>query len=145
MKVSDFGLSRSGRCVCVTFPSQYPISSVHQFYTLVFVSTTFQLCFPIVFPFHLPGSTFCLFTFHHSFLTSPGHFPLSLHLVSPTSSLLAAAFSPHPPFCCVSKSANIFCNPDQHTLLKPMQSCNLWSFWAAHSFWAWSVLWRSKM
>lgn len=80
--MSDFGLSRSGRCVCVTFLSQYPISSFHQFYTLVFVPTTLQLCFPIVFPFHLPGSTFCLSISTIPFLLSLALSPLSLYLLS---------------------------------------------------------------
>lgn len=80
--MSDFGLSRSGRCVYVTFLSQHPIFSFHQFYTLVFVPITLQLCCPIVFPF-LPGSTFCLSTFHHAFLTSSGSFPTSLCILFP--------------------------------------------------------------
>lgn len=45
--MSDFGLSRSGTCVCVTFPSQYPISSDDQFYTSVFVPTSSSSAFPL--------------------------------------------------------------------------------------------------
>lgn len=109
--MSDFGLSRSGRCVCVTFLSQYPISSFYQFYTLVFVPTTLQLCFTIVFPFHLLGSTFCLSTFHHPFLTFLA-LPPSLCIFFPTPKAPGCSFLSTSPFCCASMSANLFCNPD---------------------------------
>lgn len=92
VKVSDFGLSRSGSHVCVTFLSQFYISSL--------------LCTSVFLPHHSPALLFLCFLPAFIYLAQSSASPLSnipfllpsspfpfLPLLSPASNLLAAATS----------------------------------------------------
>jgi len=136
VKVSDFGLSRSGRYVCVTSRSQSYISSFNLFCTSVFLPTILQLCF---------SSVFCLFVSSVWLHFLPLHFPLSLSYFprhfSTSLLLLARTSSPGcsflstSPFCYAAVSPYTFPNLDEHILVckrtfLPVEThaeCNLWS------------------
>lgn len=132
VKVSDFGLSRSGRYICVAFLSRFPIAFVSFFCTFVYLPhdspALLFLCLLLSFiclaqppsSFHHPFPT----TFIPVVLSSCCFFP---HLQAPACSLLSTGqfclllCHPHtfPGSTNIKLSGKVF-----FCLLKPMQSGN---------------------